>query len=261
MTENTNEQYGLTQAQRRIWFMEIMNPGTSITMLSATYQITGEINTQLLKQAAAEIVKTYDVFRIRISGDLQNPTQWFEEPENVQARISRLEIGTIEQFYAWVKEVSEKPVSVFDEHLYEFTIIHFANYQVWLNLTVNHIIADGLSVNALLHAVMEKYLELRKGISSSYQPPSYLDYISAEREYEQSQRYQKGKEYWLTKYNTLPETTGIKSYPPFSIGSESNKLSITLTVPGMNAFWPSANNIRSAYIHYFCPPCTPYCTS
>ena len=107
MTENTNEQYGLTQAQRRIWFMEIMNPGTSITMLSATYQITGEINTQLLEQAAAEIVKTYDVFRIRISGDLQNPTQWFEEPENVQARISRLEIGTTEQFYAWVKEVSE----------------------------------------------------------------------------------------------------------------------------------------------------------
>ncbi|APB69496.1 non-ribosomal peptide synthase/polyketide synthase [Paenibacillus polymyxa] len=228
MRENTNEQYGLTQAQRRIWFMEIMNPGTSITMLSATYQITGEIDTQLLEQAAAEIVKTYDAFRIHISGDLQNPTQWFEEPENVQARISRLEIGTTEQFYAWVKEVSEKPASVFDEHLYQFTIIHFANGQVWLNLTLNHIIADGLSVNALLHAVMEKYLELRKGISSSYQAPSYLDYISAEREYEQSQRYQKGKEYWLTKYNTLPETTGIKSYPQFSIGSESNKLAITL---------------------------------
>ncbi|WP_420540600.1 non-ribosomal peptide synthase/polyketide synthase [Paenibacillus dendritiformis] len=208
--------------------MEIMNPGTSITMLSATYQITGEIDTQLLEQAAAEIVKTYDAFRIRISGDLQNPTQWFEEPENVQARISRLEIGTTEQFYAWVKEVSEKPASVFDEHLHQFTIIHFANGQVWLNLTINHIIADGLSVTALLHAVMEKYLELRKGISSSYQAPSYLDYISAEREYEQSQRYQKGKEYWLTKYSTLPETTGIKSYPPFAIGSESNKLSITL---------------------------------
>ncbi|TVX94714.1 non-ribosomal peptide synthetase, partial [Paenibacillus agilis] len=228
MRENASEQYGLTQAQRRIWFMEIMNPGTSITMLSATYQITGEIDTQLLEQAAEEIVKTYDAFRIRISGDLQNPTQWFEEPENIQARISLLEIGTTEQFYAWVKEVSEKPASVFDEHLYQFTIIHFANGQVWLNLTVNHIIADGLSVNALLHAVMEKYLELRKGISSSYQAPSYLDYISSEREYEQSQRYQKGKEYWLTKYSTLPETTGIKSYPPFLIGSESNKLAITL---------------------------------
>ncbi|NGP58570.1 amino acid adenylation domain-containing protein [Paenibacillus thiaminolyticus] len=228
MRENTNKQYGLTQAQRRIWFIEIMNPGTSITMLSATYQITGKIDTQLLEQAAAEIVKTYDAFRIRISGDLQNPTQWFEEPENVQARISRLELSTTEQFYAWVKEVSEKPASVFDEYLHQFTIIHFANGQVWLNLTINHIIADGLSVTALLHAVMEKYLELRKGISSSYQAPSYLDYISAEREYEQSQRYQKGKEYWLTKYSTLPETTGIKSYPPFSIGSESNKLSITL---------------------------------
>ncbi|KAA8754994.1 non-ribosomal peptide synthase/polyketide synthase [Paenibacillus sp. UASWS1643] len=228
MRENTNKQYGLTQAQRRIWFMEIMNPGTSITMLSATYQITGEIDTKLLEQAAAEIVKTYDAFRIRISGDLQNPTQWFEEPENVQTRISHLEIGTTEKFYAWVKEVTEKPASVFDEHLYQFTMIHFANGQVWLNLTVNHIIADGLSVTALLHAVMEKYLELRKGIFNSCQAPSYLDYISTEREYEQSQRYQKGKEYWLTKYNTLPETSGIKSVPPFSIGSESNKRSITL---------------------------------
>ncbi|RPK22202.1 non-ribosomal peptide synthase/polyketide synthase [Paenibacillus xylanexedens] len=228
MRENTNKQYGLTQAQRRIWFMEIMNPGTSITMLSATYQITGEIDTKLLEQAAEEIVKTYDAFRIRISGDLQNPTQWFEEPENVQARISHLEIGTTEQFYAWVKEVTEKPASVFDEHLYQFTMIHFANGQVWLNLTVNHIIADGLSVTALLHAVMEKYLELRKGIFNSCQAPSYLDYISTEHEYEQSQRYQKGKEYWLTKYNTLPETSGIKSVPPFSIGSESNKRSITL---------------------------------
>ncbi|WP_366293176.1 condensation domain-containing protein [Paenibacillus sp. AN1007] len=228
MRENTNEQYGLTQAQRRIWLMEIMNPGTSITMLSATYQITGEIDTQLLEQAAAEIVKTYDAFRIRIDGDLQNPTQWFEELENVQARISHLQIDTIEQFNTWVKEISEKPASVFDEHLHQFTIIHFANGRVWLNLTINHIIADGLSVTALLHAVMEKYLELRKGIRSNYDAPSYLDYISAEREYEQSQRYQKGKEYWLTKYSTLPETTGIKSVPPFSIGSESNKLSITL---------------------------------
>lgn len=208
--------------------MEIMNPGTSITMLSATYQITGEIDTKLLEKAAAEIVKTYDAFRIRISGDLQNPTQWFEEPENVQAKISHLEIGTTEQFYAWVKEVTEKPASVFDEHLYQFTMIHFANGQVWLNLTINHIIADGLSVTALLHAVMEKYLELRNGIFSSYQAPSYLDYISTEHEYEQSQRYQKGKEYWLTKYKTLPETSGIKSVPPFSIGSESNKRSITL---------------------------------
>ncbi|WP_340018591.1 non-ribosomal peptide synthase/polyketide synthase [Paenibacillus sp. FSL H3-0457] len=228
MRENTNKQYGLTQAQRRIWFMEIMNPGTSITMLSATYQITGEIDTKLLEQAAAEIVKTYDAFRIRISGDMQNPTQWFEELENVQTRISHLEIGTTEQFYAWVKEVTEKPASVFDEHLYQFTMIHFANGQVWLNLTINHIIADGLSVTALLHAVMEKYLELRNGIFSSYQAPSYLDYISTEHEYEQSQRYQKGKEYWLTKYKTLPETSGIKSVPPFSIGSESNKRSITL---------------------------------
>lgn len=123
MRENTNKQYGLTQAQRRIWFMEIMNPGTSITMLSATYQITGEIDTKLLEQAAAEIVKTYDAFRIRISGDMQNPTQWFEELENVQTRISHLEIGTTEQFYAWVKEVTENlaervrrtPLSIYDD--------------------------------------------------------------------------------------------------------------------------------------------------
>ncbi|MGF6358332.1 amino acid adenylation domain-containing protein/non-ribosomal peptide synthase protein (TIGR01720 family), partial [Paenibacillus sp. 4624] len=244
MRENTNKQYGLTQAQRRIWFMEIMNPGTSITMLSATYQITGEIDTPLLEQATGEIVKTYDAFRIRLSGDLQHPTQWFEELENVQARISHLELDTTEQFYTWVNEVSKKPVSVFDENLYQFTIIHFANGQVWLNLTINHIIADGLSVNALLHAVMEKYLKLRKDkrkekgkenekgrdidISGNDQAPSYLDYISAEQEYEQSQRYQKGKEYWLTKYSTLPETTGIKSAPSFSVGSESNKLAITL---------------------------------
>ncbi|GGH70057.1 hypothetical protein GCM10008014_54100 [Paenibacillus silvae] len=230
MREKSKTQYGLTQAQRRIWFMEMMNPGTSITTLSATYQITGEIDTQLLERAATEIVKTYDAFRIRISGDVQNPTQWFEEPENVQARISRLVVGTAEQYDDWIKEVSEKPASVFDEHLYQFTIIHFANGQVWLNLTINHIIADGLSVNALLHAVMEKYLELRKGkgISESYQAPSYQDYISAEQEYEQSPRYQKGRQYWLNKYSTLPETTGIKSVPPFSIGSESNTRFITL---------------------------------
>lgn len=230
MREKSSTQYGLTQAQRRIWFMEMMNPGTSITTLSATYQITGEIDTQLLERAATEIVKTYDAFRIRISGDVQNPTQWFEEPENVQARISRLVVGTTEQYYDWIQEVSEKPASVFDEHLYQFTIIHFANGQVWLNLTINHIIADGLSVNALLHAVMEKYLELRKGkdISDSYQAPSYQDYISAEQEYEQSPRYQKGRQYWLNKYSTLPETTSIKSVPPFSIGSESNTRSITL---------------------------------
>lgn len=258
MREKSNTQYGLTQAQRRIWFMEMMNPGTSITTLSATYQIAGEIDTQLLERAATEIVKTYDAFRIRISGDVQNPTQWFEEPENVQARISRLVVGTAEQYYDWIKEVSEKLTSVFDEHLYQFTIIHFANGQVWLNLTINHIIADGLSVNALLHAVMENIWNCakEKAFPAVIKPPLTRIIFQQSKNMSSRRVIKKAGNTGWTNTAHCQKRPALNRFRHSRLAVNPIHVSLLWRVPVMNAFWPSANNIRSVYIRYLCLPCT-----
>ncbi|WP_197270633.1 non-ribosomal peptide synthase/polyketide synthase, partial [Paenibacillus alvei] len=230
MNVNPNEWFPLTQAQRRIWYMEMMHPNTSVSTVAGTMYIRGKVDVDILKMAISQVIKQHDAFRIRIETADNQPMQQFVPEEQVIPNIDYLEWENREEAESWLNRFNHIPIHISDSLLYHFVIFNINEEEFWFNLKMNHIVTDGVSSHLIANKIMKNYTELVSGnVAANEQESTYLDYIFAEREYDSSERSAKDKSYWLDKFRTMPEVIGMKSYPPFSIGTEARRTSITIS--------------------------------
>ena len=231
MSENTNQRFPLTQAQLRIWYTEMMNPDTTLSMLSESLKIQGgPLDVEVLKQAIYQIIRHNDAFRIRIGFENNEPVQWFEDPSNIVPECDYAEVDGYAEAEAWLDRFNRIPIGMFEPRLYHIVILKINENEHWVVCKFNHIILDGLSSDTMLHLIMEYYIEIAKGnVPAHHAQSGYLDYIHADQEYEKSDRYQKDKAYWLEKFRTLPEVMGVKSYSSYAVSTEAKRKSVVLS--------------------------------
>ncbi|WP_211234360.1 non-ribosomal peptide synthase/polyketide synthase, partial [Paenibacillus taiwanensis] len=226
MNVNPNRLFPLTQAQRRIWYMEMMHPNTSASTVAGTLYIRGQVNLEVLKQAVYLVIKQHDAFRIQIKSEDNQPMQWFRPEEEIIPEIEYMEWDNSAEAEAWLEQFNLVPTSIFDAKLYHTVIFNINNEEHWFNLKINHIIADGVSSHLIANKIMQNYTAIASNQSLPDDVKStYMDYIFAEQQYEKSERYEKDRAFWLDKFRTMPEMMGIKPYPPFSIGIEAQRSS------------------------------------
>uniref|UniRef100_UPI00037F048E non-ribosomal peptide synthetase n=1 Tax=Paenibacillus sp. OSY-SE TaxID=1196323 RepID=UPI00037F048E len=230
MNENPNKLFPLTQAQRRIWYMEMMHPNTTVSTVAGTLVIRGEVDAAVLKESICQVITQHDAFRIRIMTQDNQPIQRLEPESAITPEVDYMEWDDHLEAKDWLNRFNRIPISIFDDKLYNFTVFNVNNQEYWIHLKINHIIADGVTSHLIGNKIMQTYMELTSGtFSANDKKNSYLDYTYAEQEYEKSDRYQKDKAYWLEKFQTMPETTGIKPYPPYSISTEAKRAYVALT--------------------------------
>ncbi len=218
MNANPNEWFPLTQAQRRIWYMEMMHPGTSVATIAGTKYIRGKVNVELLNQAISLVIKQYDAFRIRIAMADNQPMQHFVPQEQVVPSVDYLEWDNRAEAESWLHRFNFTPIHIFDSKLYHFVVFNFNDEEFWFNVKMSHMITDGISSHRIVNKVIENYIQLANGEEpASNNESTYLNYILSEREYEHSDRYAKDKAFWLDKFSTMPEVLGIKAIRLFPL--------------------------------------------
>lgn len=207
--------FPLTQAQRRIWYTELLYPNTTLSMMAGTMVMRGAIDVSLLMQAVQKLIKDHDAFRIRITEQHNQPMQWFEDESNIHPAIDYLEMASRTEAEKWMQRFCSSPISMFEIDKYKIAIMEINDEEYWFNLKVNHIIADGVSMYQLCKFIMNNYTALKSGINPLPVPKgTYMEYIHADQDYMKSERYRKDKCYWMKKFETLPEVTGLKHSSP-----------------------------------------------
>ncbi|MVP02340.1 amino acid adenylation domain-containing protein, partial [Paenibacillus sp. N10] len=230
VSEKTNQRFPLTQAQRRIWNMEMMYPNTNVGAIAGTMFIRGHVHTDVLLRSIYKVVQEHDAFRIRIvSSGADQPAQWFEEESNIKPECEYLEMGSAQEAKEWLERVNKIPISIFDEKMYHFCLFNINNEEFWFHLKINHIIADGVASHLIVNAIMQNYMDLMNEAQPDHKAAStYLDYIYAEQEYERSERYQKDKAYWLEKFESFTEITALKPNTPYAISTEAKRANVPI---------------------------------
>ncbi|SCW56608.1 non-ribosomal peptide synthase domain TIGR01720/amino acid adenylation domain-containing protein, partial [Paenibacillus tianmuensis] len=217
--------YPLTQPQQRIWYTELLYPNRNASTIILNIKMNGAVNTDILKQAIGIVVQRSDSFRIRIASDNGVPWQYIVPYAEEDLVIGHLEMPQ-EQAAEWLKKNNVVPFKLLHAPLYQFTIIRIHEEEIWLSLRMHHIATDGVSMIETLDQVTGFYQELANGTfdaASSLKANSYLDFIQAEQEYEQSDRYQKDKAYWFDKFSEFPETIGLKTYNPLTLSTAGRR--------------------------------------
>jgi hypothetical protein len=65
----------LSPAQRRLWFMERLFPGSAAYNVSAAFRICGPLDVPVLRSAVSELVRRHEVLRTRFATTAEGEPQ------------------------------------------------------------------------------------------------------------------------------------------------------------------------------------------
>ncbi|SFX17711.1 non-ribosomal peptide synthase domain TIGR01720/amino acid adenylation domain-containing protein [Thermoactinomyces sp. DSM 45891] len=195
--------FPLTHPQKRIWYIEKLISDSPMHHICGTAELKGEINLPHLEETVLRFLKKHDSFHLH----------FFEENEEVYQTVSECTLDKIDFFDfsqgdnpsisldQWIRKEIEKPFSLIGNDLFYLAIYRKSESCYGLFVKVHHLIFDGWSVQLLAKQICEMY----EGVEEEHKAGSYIDYIGKEQRYLQSERLIKNKEFWMTKFETLPE--------------------------------------------------------
>ncbi len=176
------EPLALSFAQRRLWFIDQMNPHSSAYNVPLVLGIAGHSDLAPVEQALAEIVRRHEVLRTRFEASGGLPRQvvaaagrWRLPVVDLSALPAAWRRGVADR---WVEEESGRPFTLSTGPLFRVLLLRLAPDDHILMLTTHHIISDGWSQEVLMRELAALHTAYSAGKASPLAelPVQYVDY-------------------------------------------------------------------------------------
>ena len=199
--------YKLTHPQKRIWYIDKINTNSPLHNIGGCLSIYEDIDVKVMKQTINLIIKNNDGLRLRVSERENEPVQYVKDFEN--ENIDFLDFSNYEspqkEHETWSNELFKKCFNLEDSKLYYFAIYKISEKKYGILLNIHHIISDGWSISLIQKQMCNIYRKLMNKEEIYIAHYSYLDFIKAEEEYLNSERFIKNKNFWKDKFSDVPE--------------------------------------------------------
>lgn len=211
---NESKIYPLTHAQKRIWYVEHIYPGTSIHNIGGLIKIYGPANFDMLEEAINLFIQQNEAIRIRLverNGDVQQTVSEYQR--RIFPRIDFTKADSYVDVDTWLHAEFSRPFSLNGEFLYDFALVKLDIGESAYLTKVHHIISDGWSFQLMTTQINQIYTQLMNGEEVNQNlRHSYLDYTRQEQQYLSSSRFLKNKQYWLEKFEGIQDVNLHASY-------------------------------------------------
>jgi acyl carrier protein len=195
----------LSFAQQRLWFLDQLEPGSSVYNCPTAVRLQGELDVRALSNALNEVVRRHEVLRTTIETEHGKPWQRIAEQASiamVERDLSGFEpeqgLQVAQQIAA---EEARQPFDLAKGPLLRSTLLRLSEQDHVLLLTLHHIVTDGWSMGILLKEVTAIYEAYRNGQASPLPEPElqYADYAIWQREYLRDDVLERHLSYWRTQ--------------------------------------------------------------
>ena len=200
----------LSFSQRRLWFLQKLDPNLTAYNIPATFRIKGDLNISALEKALSEIVNRHEVLRTRIIEIDGEPFQeivspltfmlpvidlshLLKEQAAAEAEVQALSIDDARQLYA-----------LGDAPLMRAKLLRLGEQEYILILNFHHIVCDGSSLIIFyqeLAMLYEAFLDGKVCTLPSL-PVQYSDYAVWQQEKLQAQVLESQLAYWRRQLGT-----------------------------------------------------------
>ena len=198
----------LSFSQRRLWFLQKMDPNLTAYNIPAAFRIEGDLNIPALEKALSEIVNRHEVLRTRIIEIDGEPFQEIVSPltfmlpvidlshllkEQVEAEVQRLSIDDARQLY-----------TLGDAPLMRAKLLRLGEQEYVFILNFHHIVCDGSSLIIFYHELATLYELFSDGKVSTlpFLPVQYADYAVWQHERLQGEAPESQLAYWRRQLGT-----------------------------------------------------------
>lgn len=209
----------LSYSQRRLWFLDQLDPGSVSYTVPNTIEFRGELDVGKLEAALSEIVSRHESLRTTFLTSEGVPHQIIHEAEPVSIPLVDLSAWPLadaqSKARALAREQSRKPWDLQHGPLFRVQLIRLAKEHHLLVLTMHHIITDGHSMGVFAREVGVLYRAFSNGRPSPLPLPpiQYADFARWQHDWLKGKVLDTQLEYWRKQLDDLPELEVPTDFP------------------------------------------------
>ncbi|MGH9370512.1 MAG: amino acid adenylation domain-containing protein, partial [Vicinamibacterales bacterium] len=227
----------LSFSQQRLWFLDQIDPGTSLFNIHDVVAFHGPFRRDALEAALSEIVRRHEVLRTSISAVDGVATQIVGPPFAVRLRFVDLSLTPATEREAELArrsmEDSNEPFVLSHGPLFRVRLVRMSSRDHRLLLTLHHIVADGWSLALLNRELDTLYAAYARNEMSPLAalPVQYADFSVWQRAWLGSGALQPQVDYWMRQLAHPPRLLEIPLDRPRPVEESSVGARQTLQIP------------------------------
>ncbi len=204
------EYFDLTAPQKSIWLTEQYYSNTNINNVCGTFYSSEKLDFEVLKKSLNIFLKNNDSFKIKLNFTNDEIKQYFSNLDDIDFEI--IDIKNKEEQTALENKIASKVFKLIDSFLFEIVLFRYPDNSGGFIINSHHIIADSWSNSLVANEVALIYDKVKN--CEPYEKSkelSYKAYLRAEKDYLNSSKFEKDKQYWEEVFSTVPEVASIPS--------------------------------------------------
>jgi amino acid adenylation domain-containing protein len=209
-----NETLSLSYAQQRLWFLDQLEPNSSLYNIPAAVRLRGTLDLTALTQSFSEVIRRHESLRTRFGLVNRIPVQIIDEAP--EFTLSVLDLSTEADARRVAMEESQRPFDLAAGPLLRARVLRLSEQEHMLLCTMHHIISDGWSMEVLTRELTTLYEAYAKGEPSPLPelPIQYADYAHWQREWLQGEVLEQQLNYWKQQLSGGPAVLELPTdYP------------------------------------------------
>ena len=200
----------LSFAQQRLWFLDQLEPGTSLYNIHRATRLNGPLNVSALQQTLDAIVDRHEALRTTFVTIDGTPVQRMAEHRPVELAVIDLSACAATEREAETQrllyEEARRPFNLSSDLMLRAALLRLGNEEHVFILTTHHIASDGWSMGILFQEVATLYAAFSAGKTSTLPelPIQYADFALWQREWLRGEVLAKQLAYWKNRLSALP---------------------------------------------------------
>ncbi|MDE1462996.1 non-ribosomal peptide synthase/polyketide synthase [Spartinivicinus poritis] len=199
-------------SQEEVFFDQVKNPDTTQWNIGNNVKITGFLDIKVFLRALNLAVDNLDLFQFKFEEHEGSP-YLYKKSEINKDYIKQLDFSgkeqSSEQAKQFIKDQFDTTFDLFSGKLFEFYLLKISDTEHWWCSRFHHILIDGFGISLFSKITAKLYTSIIKGEPTDWLQqtiPSYLDAIKHSHDYLNSEQYKKDADYWVSKFNRLPDS-------------------------------------------------------
>ncbi|HTK06061.1 MAG TPA: amino acid adenylation domain-containing protein, partial [Ktedonobacteraceae bacterium] len=194
----------LSFGQQRLWFLEQLEPGSTVYLLPGAWKLRGNLQIAALLRSLWEMRARHEILRTRFVQPIDGePGQWIE-PVGSDWSVPLIDLGELavyeqeEEVQRLVEQEACYPCQLDGGQLLRVRVVRLSLQEHVLLLTMHHSITDGWSQTYFLAELVDYYRGWCAGqpVHRSALPVQYIDYTIWQRRLLQGDYLAAQRAYW-----------------------------------------------------------------
>jgi hypothetical protein len=205
----------LSFAQRRLWFINELEPGNPVYNNHFAFRLKGPLNFTALELCVNEIVSRHETLRTTFKVDGSEPIQIIAPSLKLKVRVldvDEVEGSAPDSVVADLAiEEARRPFDLEQGPLLRLTLLRVAGGDSFLLFTIHHIISDGWSLGVFVEELTNLYRAYSAGAQSALPPlpVQYGDFAAWHKNWLDGSVRAAQLPYWIEKMANAPQTLDL----------------------------------------------------